>query len=136
MADVAVHHNDADVTISLLIIIKNVIHSVINTSSLIISNIQISSISIIKSTILIINLTQTQSRHAAPDTEQHPPKEKEAPTKSGTLARNYLYLTYAGEEHDVDLAGSEKQCSEVTMTAPRAGLESSFRPRRWHLKAI
>jgi len=29
---------------------------------------------------------------------------------------NYLYLTYSGDEHDVDLAGSEKQCSEVMMT--------------------
>ena len=29
---------------------------------------------------------------------------------------NYLYLTYSGEEHDVDLAGSEKQCSDVKVT--------------------
>eukprot|EP00438_Fugacium_kawagutii_P016912 Skav236269 [mRNA] locus=scaffold2289:47277:70286:+ [translate_table: standard] len=31
---------------------------------------------------------------------------------------NYLYLTYSGEEHDVDLAGSEKQCTELMMTEP------------------
>ena len=72
MDDVAVDRNDADVTISLLIIINNVIHSVINTSSLIIRHIKISTISSIKSTIrMIINLTRTRARHAAPDTEQH-----------------------------------------------------------------
>lgn len=26
---------------------------------------------------------------------------------------NYLYLTYSGQEHDVDLVGGDKQCSEV-----------------------
>ena len=59
VADVAVDRNDADVTISLLIILtNNVIHSVINTSSLTISNIKISSISSINITIHnIINLT-------------------------------------------------------------------------------
>ena len=29
---------------------------------------------------------------------------------------NYLYLTYSGEEHDVNLVGSEKQCSDVKVT--------------------
>ena len=29
---------------------------------------------------------------------------------------NYLYLTYSGEEHDVDLVGSEKQCSDTRVT--------------------
>ena len=72
VADVAVDRNDADVTISLLIIINNVIHGVINTSSFMISNIKISIISSINITIRIItNLTQTQARHAASDREQH-----------------------------------------------------------------
>ena len=52
------------------ILIEKMIHRVINTSSLIISSIKISSINI---TIrIIINLTLSQARHAAPDTEQHP----------------------------------------------------------------
>lgn len=32
------------------------------------------------------------------------------------------YLTYSGEEHDVDLAGSEKQCSELTITEPMGAM--------------
>ena len=61
VADVAVDRNDADVTISLLIIINNVIHSVINTSSLVI-NIKISSISSSKSIIrMIINKNSKKS---------------------------------------------------------------------------
>ena len=48
--DIAVDRNDADITISLLILVNNVIHSVINTSRLIISNIKISSISSINTT--------------------------------------------------------------------------------------
>ena len=29
---------------------------------------------------------------------------------------NYLYVTYSGEEHDIDLAGGDKQCSDVKVT--------------------
>ena len=54
--------------------------SVINTSSLIISNMKISITSSIKSTIrMIINVTQTQARHAAPDTEQHQHQKEQDP---------------------------------------------------------
>ena len=83
MTDVAVDRNAADVTISLLIIINNVIHSVINTSSLII-NIKISTISIKGTIRMIINLRQTQARHTAPDTEQQRQEKKKKKNKTQT----------------------------------------------------
>eukprot|EP00435_Cladocopium_sp_Y103_P027608 s1158_g6.t2 len=39
---------------------------------------------------------------------------------------NYLYITYSGEEHDVDLAGSEKQCSELTITDLTSAIPEPF----------
>ena len=41
------------------------------------------------------------------------------------------YLTYSGEEHDVDLAGSEKQCSELTITVPMGAMDGHGWP--WHV---
>ena len=79
VTDVSVDRH-ADVTIRLLIII--VIHSVINTSSYIISKTEISSISSIITIHITINLTQTQARHAAPRTEQHPPRKKRPKLKA------------------------------------------------------
>eukprot|EP00439_Symbiodinium_sp_Y106_P070103 s3034_g12.t1 len=34
---------------------------------------------------------------------------------------NYLYVTYSGDEHDLDLAGSDKQCSDLQITELNPG---------------